>query len=381
MRLSHSLIEHEGVRHIVDIPLYQDKNFMHQKLIVEDMTYKELSKEIGFSVSAVQSWATKFELNRGEKWERIKKAHGDEIIRLYTEENKTIKDIGDIFECVDQTVRKVLVESGVSIRSLSESKFLRDKNHVHRKYNLNESYFRVWSNNMAYILGLIYSDGNMRNGDYTSKKDGRTRRRNLLSLVLQEEDKEILEKVKEEMGYGGVIHTRPSQISGRFTGKNHCELKMNSEEMIGDLKKIGLTERKSLTKEFPNIPEEYELDFIRGYFDGNGSVGRQYPTNSMGKRTETCQIRVRICSGSEEFLSVLKDKLIKYELKDKKISAGKGRTIFEVCYSTKESLILYDLIYKNKESMKLSRKYEDFTSHIQQRKEDIKNSNGGIKIL
>jgi hypothetical protein len=35
---------------------------------------------------------------------------------------------------------------------------------------------------------------------------------------------------------------------------------------------FGISKRKSLTLEFPNIPDEYFWHFVRGYFDGDGSI-------------------------------------------------------------------------------------------------------------
>ncbi len=35
---------------------------------------------------------------------------------------------------------------------------------------------------------------------------------------------------------------------------------------------MGLTERKSLTMRFPDVPEEFLRDFIRGCWDGDGSI-------------------------------------------------------------------------------------------------------------
>ncbi len=42
--------------------------------------------------------------------------------------------------------------------------------------------------------------------------------------------------------------------------------------MIEDLRRLGLTERKSLTMRFPDVPEEFLRDFIRGCWDGDGSI-------------------------------------------------------------------------------------------------------------
>ena len=44
----------------------------------------------------------------------------------------------------------VLSDSNVPRRAIGSWK---------RKYDINENYFKTWSNNMAYILGFIAADG------------------------------------------------------------------------------------------------------------------------------------------------------------------------------------------------------------------------------
>lgn len=353
---------------------------MHQKLIVEDMSYNTLSKEIGFSRSAIQNWATKFGFNRGEKWERVLLSHGNEIVRLYTEESKTLNELGAMFDCGDQTVRRVLDELGTPIRTKSDVKQIRDEKWIYRKHSLNEDYFKTWSHEMAYILGFIAADGCIfTNSDFST---GREKRKFVLKINLKESDFEHLEKFKRAFGYSGKVKIYKVGGNTKRAGLNYSSLDINSMTMVNDIKEIGIRERKSLNKEIPlSLPNEYELDYIRGYFDGNGSVGKQYPTNSKKIRTKVCQIRVRVSSGSKVNLEQMQEILIRHGFKSKNVSTGKDGNIYEICYSTKESLRLFDLLYKDESSMRLEWKYEDFKTYVQQRIEDIKNSNGGIKIL
>ncbi|NIO20686.1 MAG: hypothetical protein GTN76_08095, partial [Candidatus Aenigmarchaeota archaeon] len=45
-----------------------------------------------------------------------------------------------------------------------------------------------------------------------------------------------------------------------------------NEKIYDDLIGLGLTPRKSLTMKFPEVPPEYMRHFIRGCWDGDGSV-------------------------------------------------------------------------------------------------------------
>lgn len=213
---------------------------------------------------------------------------------------------------------------------------------------------------MAYILGFIASDGNI-----LSYSDTERRERYRLSIGLQKVDQEILNKIKNELEFEGKLKFRKINTKG----KEHdvAELMIFSKEIIKDLNNIGLYSVKSFTVQFPNIPNEFVLDFIRGYFDGDGSIGIQRIKNKNSKN-DIPQIRVRISSGSEALLEVMQKELTIYGLKPKKVIHYKSG-IYEIAYSTKESIKLYDLFYKNSECLKLERKYNKFKEAI-----DLRNS-------
>ena len=73
--------------------------------------------------------------------------------------------------------------------------------------------------------------------------------------------------------------------------------------MIEDLRRLGLTERKSLTMHFPDVPEEYLWDFIRGCWDGDGSIHHD-------KRNLTAAFY----SGSLVFIQRMRDRLQNWRL-------------------------------------------------------------------
>ena len=54
------------------------------------------------------------------------------------------------------------------------------------------------------------------------------------------------------------------------------------------------------------VPSEYKLDFIRGYFDGDGSVGEQWT-----KKSKIPMLRTRFFSGSEKMMCQIVEELYK----------------------------------------------------------------------
>ena len=133
-----------------------------------------------------------------------------------------------------------------------------------RKYTINEHFFDVIDNEeKAYILGLIYADGTV-NSKY-----------NWIEISLQEDDFELLRIVNEKMGSNKPLKLINYEYSKERYGlnmKNQYRLTLSSSIMKQALIKLGCVPNKSKILEFPNIPKELYPHFIRGYFDGDGSI-------------------------------------------------------------------------------------------------------------
>jgi hypothetical protein len=91
-----------------------------------------------------------------------------------------------------------------------------------------------------------------------------------------------------------------------YNDKRHpyCEIHVSGKTLGQALGKWGITPRKSLTIQWPeNLPEKAIPHFIRGYFDGNGTIyvrHRHKPTG-LGWTETVC----RFISGSPDFLNSL----------------------------------------------------------------------------
>lgn len=355
--------------------LYKDRDWLYQKLVVEGLTTTEAGKEIGRSQSVIASWSKKLGVSDlvETDTEKANRLHGKEIEEMYKGDMVYLKDIAEKYNMSVHVVTGVLKQRGVKLKTRSEIKRMQDEEFVYRRYKLNEDYFKTWSSEMAYILGFIAADGCILTNEQKDSQ-GNVKKKNQLKISLKEEDASHLEKIKTALGFDGHVYIREASGNVKGRGVMYSEVSFHSKELIEDIKNLGIHERKSLNKEIPvSLPEKYEVDYLRGYFDGNGSVGMQYPTNSQGIRSKTGQIRVRIFSGSLANIQQIQEILVKNGLKPKKISSNKTKTVHEICYSTNESIKLYDIFYKEKDSMRLDRKYEDFTSYIKQREQDIKN--------
>ena len=168
-----------------------------------------------------------------------------------------------------------------------------------RKYNVDENYFDIIdTQNKAYILGMLYADG------YNCEQKGSIR------LSLQCEDKDILEKIRNEMKSEKPLSFKKCNdhiASNGFCSKDMYTLDIYSAYMSRSLVRCGMKQNKSLTLEYPKcIPEELHSHFIRGYFDGDGSL--HFYTNKRGYVQPTLTITSTQCF-CDTALSILRDSL------------------------------------------------------------------------
>lgn len=174
----------------------------------------------------------------------------EKVIYNYTILKKGQKASGKEFHMNDRTVKRLLIENGVKIRNIQEAH--------HTSYKMNDQYFSEQGHNQAYIIGFLGADGNI------SKKDNR------VELELFSEDYEILEKIRKELEL-----ERPVKIYQCANGYIKNKLYFYSKQIKKDLLNYGLVPNKTYSEDykFPYaLNKEYIIDYIRGLFDGDGSV-------------------------------------------------------------------------------------------------------------
>lgn len=145
------------------------------------------------------------------------------------------------------------------------------------KYNHNDDYFtNINSSTKAYILGFTIADGSI----------DRSVRGNCISNRLcfgnSIDDVEIIELIKNEISPESKLYHKFNKV-GAKNRKEQIYLRIASFKLCEDLINIydikpKKTHNKDFKIDFSKIPEEYIKDFIRGFFDGDGSVSF-YKTN------------------------------------------------------------------------------------------------------
>ena len=204
----------------------------------------------------------------------------------------------------------------------------------------NENFFKVWSSNMAYILGFFAADGSM-----TRNKRGAH------FIEFEITDKKLLYQIRNILGSNHKITKRDRKRSGRE--KSSYRLQIGSKDVFGDLIKLGMTPKKSLSIKLPDIPDKYFSHFVRGYFDGDGCVNICTYFRKDRHRWETV-IKAGFTSGSESILESVKNKLERMH-----ITTG-GSLLYHDGYQLRfamaDSLHLYKFMYIEHNDLCLFRK-------------------------
>lgn len=172
-----------------------------------------------------------------------------------------------------------------------------DSSKCGRDYTINHNYFDVIdSEEKAYFLGLLYADGcNMKH-------------RSVIKITLQEDDKHILDTLSKCTNSNRPIDYY--QLSKKHPKwKNVYTYRINSKRLCDKLESLGCVPRKSLILQFPTekqVPKHLIRHFVRGYFDGDGSV-----SSTTGGRNHTSIILQVNITSTVYFLNTLYDILQK----------------------------------------------------------------------
>lgn len=182
-----------------------------------------------------------------------------------------------------------------------------------------------------YFLGLVASDG------YISSKSNR------IEISLKEADIGLLKVIRDVLCPGKKIAYKSKQRAYRLTLEN--------KELKREVVKYINPKNKTFSLVFPyGIPKEYVNHFIRGYIDGDGTIGIVKGSKKVanGERHYYYGLRLRIL-GTRAFLYGLNMNLNLYC--DEQLNSKPGKkgqeNVYIIQYAFKSAEKVLKYIYKN----------------------------------
>jgi len=250
----------------------------------------------------------------------------EDILKLHNEGLSPIQ-IASKLDCSLTNISKRLRKKGIEpIRTI---KTWARKN----RYHIDESFFeKINTEAKAYFLGLMYADGSV-------FKDG---------FYLKMKDEDILITFKK------VLKAEQNVKYRNYDNYYSYQLFISSQKMSEDLVNKGCFINKTYTLKFPTeeqVPKELQRHFIRGYFDGDGSL-------SLSNNISTC--RIDFTSASTDILKELRKIIATKAISTGSLSKESGKSnTWHLRFGGKQVKQLLEWFYKSS-TVFLKRKYDKF---------------------
>lgn len=227
------------------------------------------------------------------------------IVDEYQIHKMSLRALSKKLHITDDKLKEVLISQNIKIKPRGAERAL-----------VNDDYFsEINSEDKAYFLGLLFADGCIVDTQAYQKS---------LTISLQERDSYILYKMKKYLNYQGNITFKKRK---QLQHKDQETLNITSDKLCNDLINLGCTPKKSLTLEFPNgkIPDHLMRHFIRGLFDGDGSIASQKTYKKGGEISYHFRFDI---SGTYSICEGVKNVFIEHlSLKDRKIIKRKDHQV------------------------------------------------------
>lgn len=159
---------------------------------------------------------------------------------------KNIKTLCEKTGCPQTSIRRYI--------KIFELNNMIEKYVYKRNKKLDEDYFETIDNeHKAYWLGMLVADGNI---DDTGNKY-------CIRLTLKEEDEYLICALKKDLKSEATIYKDKYKRN---------TIRVWSKKMFNDLLKLGIVPKKTGKEVFPSIPDNLIHHFVRGFFDGDGTI-------------------------------------------------------------------------------------------------------------
>lgn len=304
-----------------------------EKLYLQDkLTLIGIANLTGLSIHDVLRLRREYKVPLRRSTELLaEKLSKDTFDRLYNSEHKGTFEIASLYQTSEYSAKRL-----GRIYGIIKTAHMRVG--VKGRIAINENFFKTWTPQTAYVVGWLFTDGTIQ-----QKTDS-----NSFIVRLAVKDYDLLENIRSMLSSSNRI--------SKYKEQNLYFISIFNRTIAMDLLALGMTPRKSTTVSFPAIPPLHLRHFIRGCFEGDGSVF--YEKRGTGHSP----LRTKFCSASRGFLETLEAGLRKDAgLSPRRIYESKQGKFFEIKYSHAESLKLFRYMYDGtSQKERLKRKFNLF---------------------
>lgn len=307
------------------------------KLNKENVQSRKIAKQLNIGEDAVYKFLKKNNLKSPKPMKKLN-INDVEFIKKKYLEGLTIKQIHEkYFRGIvsSENINYHLKQAGITRKACKVS-------------ILNHDYFEVIdTEEKAYWLGFLTADGCVQH--HKNKGESYS-----IRLELKTSDKYMVENFANAIETDRIVR---DYIKDK---KSTSYITVFSKKMFNDLGKHNVIPNKTLSLEnIPNtIPDELIRHFIRGYFDGDGTV---YNYICKGKNKLVFGFY-----GTEKFLNSIKSRLIEDNVivSEANVYNQKEANVSMLLYTIRDDIKrFFDYIYSDS-SIYLTRKYDKFKQNM-----------------
>lgn len=308
----------------------------------DGVTVREIAKRIGISIPLASKTLKEWGVNVVNKTQLVYFDIEKDIVPL-VEAGYSLSQIAPMFKTERHTLSEYLKKAGYKvINRQNETKF-------------DETVFdTIDTEEKAYWLGFLFADGYLS----SPRKNGKHEYEVELSLAIVDIDHLYKFQKFLKFNHDRVRYSRVSSNVGEYY---RCRLSFANKHVWEKLNGYGCTPVKSLTLKFPakevfvGDKEKLIMSFIKGYFEGDGTLSYTYGNTSTGKRYSA----ITSMLGTKDFLEKVAEELIvkkSIKLVNKKSVNSSGKT-YSLFIRQKDTQRLIHLFYDNSQ-IHLERKYK-----------------------
>jgi hypothetical protein len=253
-----------------------------------------------------------------------------EIVKAYIE-LKSLESVRKKFKMATKTIKEILLFNGIEITL--------------RKQPLNIEYFKeIDTLEKAYWLGFIAADGHISKTKY--------------KLAFCVKDSDILYKLRTAIGAGSPVRNRKVLDKRKNKENEQYNIQITSKEFCQYIKNHGVDEFKSKTFQFPNLNERFYSHFIRGLYDGDGSI---HLKKSKVQNKPTCRINLISTFECISYIKYYLENFMKFNVQS--IFSKPDQNIHYMSMQ-KDAIKFLEWIYKDSTpDCRLDRKYEKYEEY------------------
>jgi len=253
----------------------------------------------------------------------------NDLYDLYISKNHTAEYISQQYDVSKATIGRLVKKYGIVKLP-------------YVKHFVDEMAFNIFTLESCYWAGFIAADGNL------------LKTSNLLKIKLKYDDKDHILK------FCNFLKRDDKLFEETCDGHKQIGVFVCNKNIKNDLiNNFNITPAKSFTLQPPNkIPDALIQHYIRGYFDGDGSIGIR----------KNGSVRLHFVSGSKNILDWIKNNIDIKTKTDHIVSVRRrsGKNFYEIEYSGKNMNNIFNWLYKDSiQETRLDRKYERYQNYLQ----------------